>query len=106
MASSAFSVDLYELTILPKCHARLEAQVITYAISQRECCAIARRGCNAISRRECFAIPLQISLPPWNNWFILWRKTFTVNLLPTGNGTWNVPRGERSPKGSASQSPV
>ncbi|WP_435184588.1 hypothetical protein ACRYJJ_07885 [Cylindrospermopsis raciborskii G7] len=48
MASSAFSVDLYELTILPKHHARLEAQVITYAIS--------RRGCNAISRRECFAI--------------------------------------------------
>jgi hypothetical protein len=41
MASSAFSVDLYELTILPKRHARLEAQVITYARSRRECFTIA-----------------------------------------------------------------
>ncbi|QNP31420.1 hypothetical protein [Cylindrospermopsis curvispora] len=29
------------VTILPKCHARLEAQVITYAIARRECFAIA-----------------------------------------------------------------
>ncbi|PNJ92648.1 hypothetical protein CEP14_14705 [Cylindrospermopsis raciborskii C04] len=47
MASSAFSVDLYELTILPKRDARLEAQVITYAISRRECFTIACMECLA-----------------------------------------------------------
>jgi hypothetical protein len=40
MASSAFPVDLYELTILPKRDARLETQVITYARSRRECFTI------------------------------------------------------------------
>ncbi|MBA4455810.1 hypothetical protein FHK99_04915, partial [Cylindrospermopsis raciborskii CS-506_B] len=47
MASSAFSVDLYELTILPKRDARLEAQVITYAIARRECFTIACMECLA-----------------------------------------------------------